>query len=44
MFWLYAVARSHSRFGKKMCRVKYIGLCEGCIIELASKCGVLVVR
>jgi hypothetical protein len=27
-----------------MSRVKYVGLCEGCIIELESKCGVLVVR
>jgi hypothetical protein len=27
-----------------MSRVKYIGLCEGCIIELGSKCEVLVVR
>jgi hypothetical protein len=27
-----------------MSRVKNIGLCKGCIIELESKCGVLVVR
>jgi hypothetical protein len=24
MFWLYAVARSHSRFGKQMCRACFM--------------------
>jgi hypothetical protein len=27
-----------------MSRVKNIGLCKGCIIEVESKCGILVVR
>jgi hypothetical protein len=27
-----------------MSRVKNIGLCEGCIVELESKCEALVVR